>query len=57
MREAPYNAKLNLHITEVVFDEPPPASARRAYHSITYAARTPAALARARAVLAELLEA
>ena len=58
MREAPYNAKLNLRIEQVVFDEPPPdlEPGVRVTSGVTYSARTPATLARAQAILAELLE-
>jgi hypothetical protein len=58
MRGAEYNAKLNLRIEQVVFDEPPPdlEPGVRVTSGITYSPRTPAALARAQAVLAELLE-
>ena len=58
MRKAPYNAKLNLRIEQVVFDEPPPdlEPGVRVTSGITYSARTPATLARAQAILAELLE-
>ena len=59
MREAPYNAKLNLRIEQVLFDEPPPdlEPGVRVTGGIVYSPRTPEALARAHAVLAELLEA
>ena len=58
MREAPYNAKLNLRIEQVLFDE---ASAHlepgvHVTSGMTCSPRTPGALARAQAVLAELLE-
>ena len=58
MREAPYNAKLNLRIEQVLFDEPPPdlEPGIHAMSGITYSPRTAGALARAHAVLAELLE-
>ena len=58
MREAPCSAKLNLHIAQVLFDEPPPELEAGVYVTggITYSPRTAGALARARAVLAELLE-
>ena len=58
MREAPFNAKLNLRIEQVTFDEPPPdlEPGVRVTSGITYSARTPATLARAQAILAELLE-
>ena len=57
MRDAPYNAKLNLRVQQVVFDEPPPdlEPGVRVTTGITYSQRTPEALARAQAVLAELL--
>jgi len=59
MRDAEYNAKLTLRIEQVVFDEPPPdlEPGVRVTNGITYSPRTPEALARAHAVLAELLEA
>ena len=58
MREAPYNAKLNLRIEHVVFDEPSPDLEPGSHitSGMTYGPRAPGALARARAVLAELLE-
>jgi hypothetical protein len=58
MREAPYNAKLNLRIEQVVFDEPPPdlEPGVRVTSGITYSARTPGTLARAQAIFAELLK-
>jgi hypothetical protein len=58
MRSAPYNAALNLQVEQVVFDEPPPDLEPGAFvtSGIIYTARTADALARARAVLAELLE-
>lgn len=58
MREAPYNAKLNLCIEQVLFDEPPPDLEPGVYvtSGMTYRPRTGDALARAHAVLAELLE-
>ena len=58
MRSAPYNAALDLRVEQVVFDEPPPDLEPGAFVTagITYTARKPEALARARAVLAELLE-
>jgi|SRR5688572_6595991 hypothetical protein len=57
MREAPYNAKLNLRVDQVVFDEPPPdlEPGVRVTGGITYSPRTSEAMARARAILAELL--
>lgn len=56
MRDAPYNARLEVRIEQVDFDEPPPDLEPGAFvtSGITYRARTGAALARARAVLAEL---
>jgi hypothetical protein len=56
MNAAVYNAKLQLRVEQVVFDEPPRDLEPGAYvtSGITYAARTGAALERARAVLAEL---
>jgi hypothetical protein len=59
MREAPYNARLQLDIDQVVFDEPPPdlEPGVGVTSGIAYSPRTPEALARARAILAELLEA
>jgi hypothetical protein len=58
MRGAEYNAKLNLRIEQVVFDEPPPdlEPGVRVTSGITYSPRTSDAMARAQAVLAELLE-
>jgi len=58
MREAPHNAKLNLRIEQVLFDEPPPdfEPGIQVTSGITYSPRTAGALARAHAVLAELLE-
>jgi len=59
MRETPYNAKLNLRIEQVLFDEPPP-DLEPGIHvtsGITYSPRTAGTLARAHAVHAELLEA
>jgi pyridoxamine 5'-phosphate oxidase-like protein len=58
MREAPYNAKLSLHIEQVLFDEPPPdlEPGIQVTSGITYSPRTAGSLARAHAVLAELLE-
>ena len=58
MREASYNAKLELRIDQVVFDEPPPdlEPGVGVTSGITYSPRTPEALVRARAILAELLE-
>ena len=56
MRDAPYNAKLSLRVQQIVFDEPPPdlEPGVRVTSGITYSRRTPEALARAQAVLAEL---
>jgi len=58
MREAPYNAKLHLRIEQVLFDEASqelePSS--HVTSGMTYRPRTGDALARAHAVLAELLE-
>jgi len=58
MRGAEYNAKLNFRIEQVVFDEPPPdlEPGVAVTSGITYSPRTPEALARAQALLAELLE-
>jgi hypothetical protein len=58
MREAPYNAKLNLRIDQVIFDEPPPdlEPGVGVTSGVTYSRRTPDALARGTAGLAELLE-
>jgi hypothetical protein len=58
MREAPYNAKLNLRIEQVVFDAASPELEPDAEvtSGITFSPRTAEALARAQAVLAELLE-
>jgi hypothetical protein len=58
MQSAPYNAAMNVRVEQVVFDEPPPDLEPGAFVTtgIRYMARTPDALARARAVLAELLE-
>lgn len=57
MRDAEYNAKLNLRVDQVVFDEPPPdlEPGVRVTSGITYSPRTREARARAQAVLAELL--
>ena len=59
MREAPHNAKLNLRIAQVVFDEPSPdlEPGIDITGGITFSSRTAGALARAHTVLAELLEA
>jgi pyridoxamine 5'-phosphate oxidase-like protein len=58
MRDAPYNAKLNLRIEQVLFDEPPPdlEPGVQVTSGIMYSPRTVEGLARAHAVLAELLE-
>jgi Pyridoxamine 5'-phosphate oxidase len=58
MREAPYNSKLNLRLDQVVFDEPPPdlEPGVRVLRGIAYSQRAAESLARAEAVLAELLE-
>lgn len=58
MRDAPYNAKLNLRIEHVLFDEPSPdlEPGSQMTSGMTYGPRAPGALARAHAVLAELLE-
>lgn len=58
MRSAPYNAALQMRVEQVVFDEPPPDLEPGAFvtSGITYSPRTADALARAHAVLAELLE-
>lgn len=58
MREAPYNTKLNLRIVQVLFDELPPdlEPGIQVTGGIRYSPRTAGALARAHAVLAELLE-
>ena len=57
MAAAPYNARVDLRVEHVTFDEPPPELEPGAFLTtgITYAARTGASLERARAVLAELL--
>jgi hypothetical protein len=57
MRDAPYNTKLNLRVVQVVFDEPPPELEPGASvtSGITYRPRAGEALARSRAVRAELL--
>ena len=59
MREAPYNAKLNLRIAQVEFDAASPELEPGAdvTSGITYGPRTAEALERAHAVLAELLHA
>ena len=58
MREASYNAKLNLRIGQVLFDEASPDLEPGSHitSGMTYSPRTAGALARAHAVLAELLE-
>ncbi len=58
MRDAPYNAKLNMRIEQVLFDEASPdlEPGSHVTSGITYGPRTPGALTRALAVLAELLE-
>lgn len=58
MREAPYNAKLNLRIVQVVFDAASPELEPDAEvtSGITFRPRTAETLARAHAVLAELIE-
>ncbi len=59
MRTAPYNAKLDLRIDQVVLDAPPPDLEPGVVvtSGITHSPRTPESLARAQAILAELLEA
>jgi hypothetical protein len=49
---------LNLRVEQVVFDEPPPElePGVGVTSGVTYSPRTPDALARAQAILAELLE-
>jgi hypothetical protein len=56
MQAAPYNARIDLEVEQVTFDEPPPDLEAGAFilSGITYAARTGDALARAQRVLAEL---
>jgi hypothetical protein len=56
MPSAPYNARIDLEVEQVTFDEPPPDLEPGAFilSGITYAARTGEALERARRVLAEL---
>lgn len=58
MREAAYNAKMQLRIDQVVFDEAPQdlEPGVGVTGGITYSPRTPEALARAQAILAELRE-
>jgi hypothetical protein len=58
MRAAPYNAKLNLRVEQVVFDEAPPdlEPGVGVTSGIRHSPRTPETLARSQAVLAELLE-
>lgn len=57
MASAAYNARVDLRVEEVLFDEPPQDLEPGAFVTtgITYAARSGDALARARGVLAELL--
>ena len=57
MTSAPYNARVDLVVEQVTFDEPPPELEPGAFitSGITYIARTGEALERARRVLAELL--
>src|SRR5688572_23395467 len=57
MKTAPYNAKLNLRVEQVLFDEPPQELEPGAYvtSGILYSARSPKALDQATAVLAELM--
>jgi hypothetical protein len=59
MRNADYNAKLNLRIDQVMFDEPPPdlEPGVRVLNGIIYSQRTAESLARAESILTELLEA
>jgi hypothetical protein len=59
MREAAYNAKMALRVDQVVFDEAPQdlEPGVGVTSGITYSPRTPEALARAQAILAELREA
>jgi hypothetical protein len=56
MRSAPYNARLNMRVEQVLFDEPPPDLEPGAFitSGITCRPRRGEALERARAVLAEL---
>ena len=56
MREGAYNAKMALRIDQVVFDEAPQdlEPGVNVTSGITYSPRTPEALARAHAILAEL---
>ena len=58
MREAPYNARVNVRIDHVVFDEASPdlEPGAQVLSGITCSPRTAEALARAQAVLAELIE-
>jgi hypothetical protein len=58
MASAPYNARVDLKVDRVTFDEPPPDLEPGAFITtgITYAARTGESLERARRVLAELLD-
>ena len=57
MRSAPYNARLQFRVEQVWMDEPHPALEPGAFVSagITYTRRTDDALAKAEAILAELL--
>lgn len=57
MASAPYNARVDLRVEQVLFDEPPPDLEPGAFvtSGIIYTARTADALDRARRVLAELL--
>ena len=57
MAAAPYNARVDLAVEQVIFDEPPPDLEPGAFvtSGITYAPRTGDSLDRARRVLAELL--
>jgi hypothetical protein len=58
MREAPHNARVSLRVSQVVFDTASPEleSRTEVTGGITYTPRTGTDLARAHAVLAELLE-
>ena len=58
MREAPFNARMELRIDQVLFDEAPQdlEPGVGVTSGITYSPRTPEALARAQAILAELRE-
>lgn len=57
MSAAPYNARVDLAVEQVTFDEPPPDLEPGTFvtSGIAYAARTGESLERARRVLAELL--